>query len=647
MRRRAQYIGERHADLVAEVRDTPNWQNAPTKPRLVRRVESELEHAEAYIRKKLGNQDRPGPLGGGADAVTPPHLDLDDVSRIHVNTPPRTAQGIKAGYLRLRIQRVPVIAWRAAALHDEMWEAASDRASATLREAVIDELLDRRLRSVERMTCNVSYFGVMDRGRRWRRPLTGASGPWRDRFRVRPIEYPRLLRISEPLAELTSTIGPENIGPAGFPPFTPLPGTDRIPPWVMSGDEDRFDYNVPPPPGTRFPPRLVHDFANRPEDTYTYLMLKRRPASEIVDDLFMVGLPDTDRENFWERTWLLCDHCLSAIHIESLRFGLARRTGSDLEFNRLHAEKPEGYIALSAFPGEGDLDHLMADAENDLYFENFFDDPDVGTPVGKVADLQIGDHIVFWNSFLYRAMTRGDWRLEHSLVMDVDSDPDSGGIHLANLRLQGHGIRERHYREYQREILKHVEKPLAKAQKRAKDVGTDPTRSYVEVEEMRLVRWSPYEAFAAPGAWWLELPPETDDYNQLRRLPQMVRNLPPDQRGSGYNEPPIPGALYFPLFVPRGENTWKGYLQRRKADPAVVPPALDATKLDVAVVPGLTYGGRTRSTRGRRAQETVAGSPDIESAAAARGAPHVLEDGNDAAGRGEMLLPWDFAAAAR
>jgi len=64
VRRRAQYIGERHADLVAEVRDTPNWQNAPTKPRLVRRVESELEHAEAYIRKKLGN-----PLeGGDADA---------------------------------------------------------------------------------------------------------------------------------------------------------------------------------------------------------------------------------------------------------------------------------------------------------------------------------------------------------------------------------------------------------------------------------------------------------------------------------------------------------------------------------------------------------------------------------------------------
>jgi hypothetical protein len=578
------------------MQSNPSWQDDAIKPRLVRRIESELDVIEAYLAARVGSTSTPGPLGGGADPTSPAHLDLHDIGRTHTNTSVNRARTNSKRYLSFRRQRTRAIVWRAAALHDEVWTASADRTSATLAEIqggppsghvplVIDELVDRRLRVVERMSFQVSKYTILG-GRRWRKPLTGQTGPWRDRFRVRPFEYPRLVKETEPFGQLVAAIGPDNISPAEYA-FQVPPGHTTVPPWRYSANGRRLEYNVRPWPGLHFPERLANDFfESRGPDSYIFGMRTRagRTASAVVDDLFMEGLPDEQRENFWQRTWLFCDTCISALQIESLRFALKRRTGNDEEFDRLQTERPEGYIALSYFAGLDDVDLLMADTD-DPYFENLRD--------RRAPDLQVGDHVIFWNSYLYGAATLGDWTNEYSLIMDIDSDPETGGIRLSGLRLQGHGLPEKNYRSFQEQLKDHVVDALGDAWRVVAAVGTDPARPRIRYAGMdaRFVRWSPYEDFAAPGAWWIQVPRTYTSFDEVAAMPQVVHDLPSDQQGPGYQNAPFPDSVYFPLFVPRIAGGWRGYLERRRTDLTLRPPKLQRVDVDLSIVPGIFERG--------------------------------------------------------
>jgi hypothetical protein len=300
-----------------------------------------------------------------------------------------------------------------------------------------------------------------------------------------------------------------------------------------------------------------------------------RKASAIVDDMFHVGLFDSDREDFWERSWVMCDHCVASLMLEGLRFGLLRRTGGDDAFDRLLSDNDEGAIQLGPFGGEFLPTHFSR--RNDM----------------RADDLEVGDHTIFWNSHLYLALTSGDWRLEHSLIMDVDSDPTTGRIRLEGVHLQGHGIGEYSYRKYQASIVGHVQTALREAQELARNVGTDPSRPTIDYagNEPGFVRWAPYEDFAAPGAWWVFVRPNnTERFNGLRANPNSLMDLPPGRRGPGYNPPPLPG-LYFPLFKPRIKGGWAGYLAKRQMDPTFKPPKLDPTEVEASIIPGIFQRG--------------------------------------------------------
>lgn len=55
------------------------------------------------------------------------------------------------------------------------------------------------------------------------------------------------------------------------------------------------------------------------------------------------------------------------------------------------------------------------------------------------GDLQVGDHLVFYNSFVYQDVAIGEWQLENSIVMDIDSDYTTSSIQRGQIHLQGHG----------------------------------------------------------------------------------------------------------------------------------------------------------------------------------------------------------------
>ncbi len=75
----------------------------------------------------------------------------------------------------------------------------------------------------------------------------------------------------------------------------------------------------------------------------------------------------------------------------------------------------------------------VADPNSNLGSDPYFDNE----PIAE-EDLQIGDHLIFYNSHIFSFISGSEWSLENSVVIDVDSD-EAGGMHRSNLTLQSHG----------------------------------------------------------------------------------------------------------------------------------------------------------------------------------------------------------------
>src|SRR5262249_23915729 len=134
-----------------------------------------------------------------ADA-TPTHMDLGAAAHVLTTTSSRAATSLAADYTRMRRYWVTAIAWRAAAISadpsghpDALWTPSADNRTATLNTDPMNELIDRRLRTCERMHHHVSSARALAPSAR----LSGtvATGPWQDGFQIRMFEYPRV-RVS-------------------------------------------------------------------------------------------------------------------------------------------------------------------------------------------------------------------------------------------------------------------------------------------------------------------------------------------------------------------------------------------------------------------------------------------------------------------
>jgi hypothetical protein len=343
------FFVRRRADKLGT--DDPAWFAENDLHSLKKRINSEFDAMLAYLVTKLGSSTHRGPLYGGPGDANPPHLDLADVAQLKKSQPATTVaeavanpggKGVKLrawdNYEKRRM-RILAICWRAAAIHPELWQPSADSSSATLAEAALNELLDRRLRVAERMNYNVSNHGAMG-GDMDPLQFDTATNGWKDGFRVRLFEYPRIDK-----KRYTTIVGTD-VDKSPTPKF----GAKH---WFDPND-GRFWWNVGPFPGIRFPPLLAPHFRQVAEpgtadDDGSYRLrivpAVGKSAADVIDLLF----PATGPEDRWDRPWLFCDHVIAALHFEALRFSKKRRDpgAGDNPFNAILTGNYVGYVSLN------------------------------------------------------------------------------------------------------------------------------------------------------------------------------------------------------------------------------------------------------------------------------------------------------------
>ena len=263
---------------------------------------------------------------------------------------------------------------------------------------------------------------------------TSPHAGWLDGVRVRMFEYPLIE------ARHAANVGAGEVGPTGT--------------WHLDHAQEYLVYNkfhrIRGAASTAFVPALGTGFAQ----TYPHDLLPGGSPAAAVDELFK---PSTD---WWDRSWIYCDQVLAAIHIESLRFGKKRRTGNDNAFDAAVIAHTRGWAQLRPLlpnvPGDP---RLMADdatkppAEPRL-FSN-----------GPMPQVQLGDHVVFWNSIMYGLLSDGAWSLENAVVVDLQSDWSSSDI-ADSTRLMGHGTDETFAGRFREELKRALDKMLAAARVR-------------------------------------------------------------------------------------------------------------------------------------------------------------------------------------
>lgn len=672
--RRAKHVLDRHRAFFVWRRalalsiEYPDWNFDQLKTRL----HAEFEQIQALTLTTLGNRKRPArllPGKSGIPDITPNHLDLRDIARVRTSdssTDKRVRKRFGC-FERLRRARGQAVVWRAAALAPtrEIWATPVPGEKAKLKSRSVSlsggatnsvtvgpiyEYLDRRLRVVERMHFNVATarsgsfcrHGAMG-SRRWK--VQGPKGPWKDGFRVRLFEYPRfpkwiekkLGRSGVSKSNQAQLVGPEHDEPmhkehAGNPH------------WKYTEDGRSIHWNVSPTKGGfapwRLPRAIRSQWSAKSKDNYRINLqpAERVKAATIVDDLFDMS---EDKQDLWHRAWLWCDHVIAACSIEALLHGLRRNVkDGEAVFDKLvYGENlPDGatepYVSLGPVVGNReplDKGRLMAH-KNDRHFEQI-----------KILsqDLQVGDHVVYWNSEIYRQLSLGDWGLENAYVIDIDSgdypNGNPGGVNRRRVLLQGHGTKILSHRQYQRFLKNKVAMALRRARKEIlenqdvkKAIASNsvlPLPDQIRTASGALLqRWEPFIETSSVRigkrklpltAWWIVIPLNVTRWetieeaveNTSRALgfdknkkpiwanlhasiaPQSVPTL----TGGDPNEPPYRQAIYFPIFEPKMSarhkgvelSGWSAFFHKKAAGEETFFGTLEVVRVDGSMIPGL------------------------------------------------------------
>ena len=404
-------------------------------------------------------------------------------------------------------------------------------------------------------------------------------GAWSDGVRVRMFEYPFLE------SSLAGQIGAANIGPNGV--------------WKPDFNGSLLNYNegngrrIRDDAKTEFPSRLQSGTSSDPAtvfvETYPYDLVPGPNPAGAIDHLF------TPSDNWWDRSWIFCDHVLAAIHLESLRFGKLRRTNSDNEFNAAVNNHPRGWAELRP---------LLPDVSGD---PRLMSDDSVKPPGeprlfanGPMPQVQLGDHVVFWNSIMYGLLSDGAWSLENAIVVDVNSDWAANDIG-DSIFLMGHGTPATLAGRFREELADGLNLMLNAARQKAKITAGD-SATWVR-NSAPLVRWAPFnepwvdEHGVSQAPFWIRVPfASTPDWLGRAIGPEATRftlpdsvefsvadgTVPPPNAGGGPN-----GAAYFPLWWPAQEGKWRGYIDRRKNGNVPSTFKLEPVRFDGKNIPGL------------------------------------------------------------
>jgi hypothetical protein len=330
------------------------------------------------------------------------------------------------------------------------------------------------------------------------------------------------------------------------------------PEWRWAHSHRGLLYNVV---GDHPGPHLTGKWAPDPQEDWFLLFTATSGPLAAAVELLLRG-----EQDWWDRTWLPEVTVLSALHLDALLFALRRTrpaTG-EADFNALVTGNAAGFVALGDFFAVGHLLHLMGGGSNDHHFAN-----------NRIPerDLQAGDQVLVWNNKVMRLIRTDNERLTVSaLVVSVETD-HRGNVIRRNIKLQGPSTKEYSYQDFLRwEMAERLNEALDQVRN---FIGQHPTQTRLAWNGNAdiLVRWDPYEAFSAPGAWWVRIPVAnsfTDIAQALAMNPGAVATDP--NPGHGYVEAPFPADVYFPLFNPYGRwvhDGWERYFDVRRDDPTI------------------------------------------------------------------------------
>jgi hypothetical protein len=390
---RVRFVGVRLRALIAATptlgTTTDPTAIAPVKTQL----KSELAAAKTAVAAVIATMNT-------YESATPSKLLLLD----EANTDPSLLQlYVKRGLLKatsplkLREKRQDLIlalAWSATAVHPQL--------QASGRKDDLCEIVERRLRLVERMFYGI---GVNLHQLKDREIMNSPNGPWKDGAK-RVFEYPRLTR--KQFDSLCQPATPTSTACQG-------PGMNG---WSRRGNLLVHDFKLADPADSRWDASPL-----APADYVRPYKPSAGTAKDAVEKIF------TPSENFKERNLLGCDQVLHLLHIESMMVAGNHRNQSDTWFDTVVSGKPAGWLRVTSSWGckpdpagaPPPPDPYLGGAQEPAYFEH---------AKVKLADLQLGDHLIVYNHPIYdRLTTAGVWRLENAMVVQVSP----------TLFLQGHG----------------------------------------------------------------------------------------------------------------------------------------------------------------------------------------------------------------
>jgi hypothetical protein len=564
--RRVMYLGGKNS----------GWQTEANYTSLTARIGAEMDQVADFVDERVKTL-------GGTDPVSPAHRDLDDAAKRLATDGPSDISSRATDYKSTRAARIGQIAWRACAVQPELWDGGDSTLAPALKKAPLTELLDRRLHAVE-------FLMLHDEGAYGKWTLAGAGAGWNDKQRTSMFQYPWVTETDD----FKSALGTAGLTIAGLAP---------------NFREDTVDNRIYYKDQNRPRPPAAGDWTVTSKP-YRVTLSGGGSVSAIMERLVPIAAKtDAAFEDFWQRNWVYCDIMLAALHVHSLRFGRARATGgTDAAFDGIAG----GIVLRPLIPktDKPDPSELMSNGSD--WYE--------GAAISH-EELQVGDHLVFWNNPFVRHILSSAFGLENSFVTGIEPDGRT-------VRLAGHGMPEKTETKFADDMASEIQAAYAGLRKRINASFTaNPNVGFIGLNfkavRFMLTRWAPFgEVFTAAdgaelradGAWWIRLRrdqlhdsdesvPSMDD--ALKMVPKSVRydsgkhteapSLPNNSgdpnldHDSGFQE-----SIYLPLSVPAGvAGGWDTYLAQAKHD---APVELTDLIPDGSMVRGFYAKGSLNST---------------------------------------------------
>jgi hypothetical protein len=683
-RQRAGFVFVRARRLLKR---NPAWASETDQATLRARLAAEIDQVEAAVAPLVGTVQARGPLFGGAEQlpVGRQHLDLGPLVT-HVRsldpdpittadalaaTAPERRHALVLEHLDKRRERVIAIGWRSAAADDDVW--AETGATSQLRADELRGLIDRRLHAVELTEYRLSSGARAERigassvkrrffSKKWHGAGLSARiiNTFADDLPNRVIEPPSVpiapFRDAIPDGVIQQTSIPHRLfsGVGEDPYVAPTSGSLLAAPWFKNSFTEELDWNIWP--GTQVLPIRAHvvreEDPNNPGVIISETTEPRTPAEQTWQ-LFRSGYgevagvrpgyawiltkaPNVDpaleienlfrpKAEWWWKPWLHADGAFSAVHLEALRFGLHRKTGSADQFNttaRATTIALEDAFGLRGYAQVAD--HPLKPGRTE-WFEN---------ATVSLDELQIGDQVLVESlvPFLLAAW----WEYPTCLVSNIDVDAQSGRLALDGLDVAGYVTAEQRFSSYRKLVIQLAQDTLDEIRaslptggfSSSWDAGRVFTVEERDAADRELLhKWTPYDhPWELPHPWWIRVHLDNPLWKGLLgndveavmlRLPKSVtwideEHVAVEMSGKiwrfpvtdDFNEPPTPESfedeesnphrcIFVPLYEPfgtfsDGSNSigWWEFL-KSAAVRADLGKALQPVRADGAWVTGL------------------------------------------------------------